>query len=151
MGGVDRLDQSIAYYHPNVYCCCNWVPIFLQILSIMHENTYLVHRDYHGIDALSHKRFAMECVKLAMQRAHLSFYEHNDSEPSLASISSSTSNVDSILCKCCCQVLDFDDIFSSIPQRKKGSRKLHRKVASEKNCHGACIYCSALFNEKKET
>eukprot|EP00957_Ditylum_brightwellii_P202513 15330515-Ditylum_brightwellii.AAC.1 len=71
MGGVDISGQRVAYYHPNVHCCHNWVPIFLQILSIMHNNACLVHRDHHGTDTLPHKRFTMEWVKLAMERAHL--------------------------------------------------------------------------------
>eukprot|EP00957_Ditylum_brightwellii_P137829 10508354-Ditylum_brightwellii.AAC.2 len=151
MGGVDISDQRIPYDHPNVHCCHNWAPIFLKTLSIMCNNAYDVHKDQHGINALSHKRLTMEWVKIAMQRTHLAFYEHNDSEPSLASISSSTSIIDNRLCKGHCHLLDFDNIFYSFPQRKKGPRKLHKRVASEKNCCSACLYCSALFNEKKQT
>eukprot|EP00957_Ditylum_brightwellii_P183211 13955513-Ditylum_brightwellii.AAC.1 len=54
LNGANISDQRIAYYHPNAHCCCDWVPIFLQILPIMHNNAHLVQRDYHGTDALSH-------------------------------------------------------------------------------------------------
>eukprot|EP00957_Ditylum_brightwellii_P182720 13917681-Ditylum_brightwellii.AAC.1 len=60
MEGVDVSDQRIAYHHPNLCCCHNWVPIFLKILSIMHNNAYVVHKDHYGKNVLCHKRFTME-------------------------------------------------------------------------------------------
>lgn len=39
MGGVDISDQRIAYYHPNLRCLRNWIPIFIQIVSIIRSNS----------------------------------------------------------------------------------------------------------------
>eukprot|EP00957_Ditylum_brightwellii_P190736 14520670-Ditylum_brightwellii.AAC.1 len=119
MGGVDVSDQRITYYDPILHCCHNWVPIFLQILSIMRNITYVVHKDHYGKNTLSHKRFTMEWVKLCMQRAHLAFYENIDSEASFFTTALYATNTDNRLCKHCQQILDFDDLFSSFSQKKK--------------------------------
>eukprot|EP00957_Ditylum_brightwellii_P071088 5403246-Ditylum_brightwellii.AAC.1 len=60
MDRVGVYNQRIIYYHPNLCCSCNWVPIFLQIQSIMRNSAYVVHKDHYGNNALSHKRFTME-------------------------------------------------------------------------------------------
>eukprot|EP00957_Ditylum_brightwellii_P070557 5360646-Ditylum_brightwellii.AAC.1 len=101
MGGVDVSDQRIAYYHPNPCCHYNWVPIFMQILSIMHNNTYVVHKGHYGKNTLSHKRFTMEWVRLCTQKAHLAIYENIDSEASVSTTASYSTNTNNILCKCC--------------------------------------------------
>eukprot|EP00957_Ditylum_brightwellii_P102641 7822711-Ditylum_brightwellii.AAC.1 len=89
-GGVDVSEQRIAYYHPNFYSHCNRVSIFLQILSIMYNYTYVVHKDHYGSKALSHKMFTVVWVKLLMQRAHLSFFEQIESESYVSFTRSST-------------------------------------------------------------
>eukprot|EP00957_Ditylum_brightwellii_P104033 7925814-Ditylum_brightwellii.AAC.1 len=101
MGGMDVSGQRIAYYHPNLCYCCNWVPIFLQILSIMHSNAYVTHNDYYGKKSLSYKRFTMEWVRLCMQRAHLAFYEIIDSEAFVSTTASYATNTDNRLCNRC--------------------------------------------------
>ena len=55
MGGVDLSDQRIAYYHPNLCSRKNWIPMFVQIMSIVRNNAYIVHREYFKNEALSHK------------------------------------------------------------------------------------------------
>eukprot|EP00957_Ditylum_brightwellii_P028289 2137275-Ditylum_brightwellii.AAC.1 len=42
MGGVDLADQRIPYYHPDICSLWNWIPIFLQILSIMCNNANML-------------------------------------------------------------------------------------------------------------
>eukprot|EP00957_Ditylum_brightwellii_P125504 9566480-Ditylum_brightwellii.AAC.1 len=54
MCGVDIVDQHIAYYHPNLRCRKNWIPIFIQNMSIMKNNAYVVHKDHHDKNASSH-------------------------------------------------------------------------------------------------
>ena len=44
MGGVDLCDQHISYYHPNIRCRRNWVPMFILMLSIIRSNSYIVHK-----------------------------------------------------------------------------------------------------------
>ena len=46
MGGVDLCDQHISYYHPNIRCRRNWVPMFIQMLSIIRSNSYIVHKSF---------------------------------------------------------------------------------------------------------
>ena len=44
MGGVDVVDQHISYYHPSkLVCKKTWIPIFIQLLSMIRNNAYLVH------------------------------------------------------------------------------------------------------------
>ena len=42
MGGFDLSDQRISYYHPDIRCRRNWVPICIQLLSIIRNNSFLV-------------------------------------------------------------------------------------------------------------
>eukprot|EP00957_Ditylum_brightwellii_P086790 6604616-Ditylum_brightwellii.AAC.1 len=49
----------------------------------------------------------------------------------------------SVVNKCCVTI--------SFPPSHKGTKDPDRKVAAEKNFCGACLYCSALFDEKKGT
>ena len=45
MCGVDVADQRISYYRPSkLVCRRTWIPIFMQLLSIIRNNAYLVHR-----------------------------------------------------------------------------------------------------------
>eukprot|EP00957_Ditylum_brightwellii_P155691 11852800-Ditylum_brightwellii.AAC.1 len=60
MCGVDTVEQRIAYYHPNLCCHRNWVPIFLQFLSIIQNNGVIVHKTDCSKSAKTHKMFTME-------------------------------------------------------------------------------------------
>eukprot|EP00957_Ditylum_brightwellii_P101329 7721844-Ditylum_brightwellii.AAC.1 len=64
--GIDVIGQRIAYYHPNLRCRRNLIPIWIQILSLMRNNAYLVYKDCHDKKASPHKHFTMEWVKLLM-------------------------------------------------------------------------------------
>ena len=37
MGGVDLVDQHIAYYQPNVQCQRNWIPLLVQVMGIIRK------------------------------------------------------------------------------------------------------------------
>ena len=59
MGGVDVADQQISYYHPSkLVCYRNWIPIFIQLLSIIRNNAYIVHCSNMEKDTLTHKEFS---------------------------------------------------------------------------------------------
>eukprot|EP00957_Ditylum_brightwellii_P167518 12752005-Ditylum_brightwellii.AAC.1 len=60
MCGIDIVDQHIAYYHPVLRCRRNWIPIWIQILSLMHNNAYIVYKDHHDMKVSSHKHFTIE-------------------------------------------------------------------------------------------
>ena len=71
MGGVDLSDQRISYYHPtNIRCRRTWIPIFLQLLSIIRNNSYLVYRQFLKKDACSHKEYTLKMIKWFMKKAH---------------------------------------------------------------------------------
>eukprot|EP00957_Ditylum_brightwellii_P086011 6544020-Ditylum_brightwellii.AAC.1 len=80
MSGVHIVDQCIDYYHTDLRCRRNWIPIFIQIMNIMQNNAYAMYKDHHDKNASSHKHFIMEWVKLLIQKAKMYFYEDLDSE-----------------------------------------------------------------------
>ena len=46
MGGVDIADQRIAYYHPSFQFRRTWMPIFIQLLSIIRTNSYVIQKKF---------------------------------------------------------------------------------------------------------
>ena len=73
MGGVDLADQRVAYYIPNLCCHCNWVPLFLQLISIVRVNTYVMYKSItnsQGKKAMTHKKFTLCIIKYFMDCAH---------------------------------------------------------------------------------
>ena len=41
LGVADVLNQLIAYYQPNIWRCCTWMPIFLHCLNILQINLFV--------------------------------------------------------------------------------------------------------------
>eukprot|EP00957_Ditylum_brightwellii_P068215 5178419-Ditylum_brightwellii.AAC.2 len=63
MGGVNVSNQHISYYHPsNIVCQYTWIPIFIQLLSIIQNNAHLVHKDNLNTRAFSHQQFTYEMI-----------------------------------------------------------------------------------------
>ena len=62
MGGVDLADQRISYYHPNLRSYRNWIPMFLQIISLVRNNSYLVYRA-NTEKPMSYKEFTLNMVE----------------------------------------------------------------------------------------
>ena len=63
MGGVDLADQRIAYYHPNLRCRRNWIPMFIQLLSMIRNNAYIVHREHFSNKKRGvHKKFTIDMI-----------------------------------------------------------------------------------------
>ena len=75
MCGVDLADQKISYYHPDLRCSRNWIPMFIQLLSMIRLNSYIVYLDSFPFSAtkrcgyLTHKEFTMEWVKMLLLKA----------------------------------------------------------------------------------
>ena len=67
MCGVDLSNQRIVYYHPNLPCIRNWIPIFIQMLSIVRNNSFIIHLDFLKKDAKSHKKFTLDMVTYLME------------------------------------------------------------------------------------
>ena len=47
MGGVDLADQRISYYMPDLRCRRNWIPLFIQLLGMIRNNSYIIYRSHH--------------------------------------------------------------------------------------------------------
>ena len=54
IGGVDVADQQIAYFHLNLRCFRIWILMFIQIISIIRNNSYIVHQNQFKDKALKH-------------------------------------------------------------------------------------------------
>ncbi|KAG7354989.1 transposase IS4 [Nitzschia inconspicua] len=67
MGGVDKADQYISYYRPNLRCRRSWMPIFLHCLDIMRVNGFLVVKS--SDKRLDHKSFIISSTKILNDRA----------------------------------------------------------------------------------
>ena len=70
MGGVDLSDQRIAYYMPNLRCFRNWIPLFIQTMGMIRNNSYCVYADHHGDKAMSHKDFLYHMIVALAKKAH---------------------------------------------------------------------------------
>ena len=47
MGGIDVADQRIAYYQPDVSCQRVWIPMFIQGMGIVRNNSFIAYKAYH--------------------------------------------------------------------------------------------------------
>ena len=55
-------DGATLYYHSfKLVCQRSWIPFF-QLLSVVSNNAYIVHRKGMGENALAHKGFSIELV-----------------------------------------------------------------------------------------
>jgi len=70
MGGVDLADQQIAYYHPYLRCLRNWIPMCIQIISIIKNNSYIVHQNQFKGKASKHKKFTTDMITHLMNKAY---------------------------------------------------------------------------------
>ncbi len=80
MGGVDLTDQMIAYYHPDLRCLRNWVPMFIQVLSLIRTNSYHVYKKETVGEILSHKQFTLEMIKYLMSEALKHYLDESKKE-----------------------------------------------------------------------
>ena len=78
MGDVDLADQRISYYHPNLRSYRNWIPMFLQIISLVRNNSYLVYRA-NTEKPVSHKEFTLNMVETLLLQVE--FFHDNPELP----------------------------------------------------------------------
>jgi hypothetical protein len=74
MGGVDKADQLIAYYRPDLRCRRVWMPLMFHTLDCMKTNSYTCckHSGYKEL----HKVFTMEWCKALFARAKAEEVRH---------------------------------------------------------------------------
>ena len=162
MGGVDLYDQHISYYHPNIRCRRNWVPTFIQMLSIIRSNSYIVHKSYLKKISLSHKEFTREVINCLMNKA-IGGEEHKSlSTRSNSTITSSVHTPPNLIVQQSLRMkremqskridknqrqkqmkmpknLPLDEAF---PLRKHTPRSLHKRVKGDFDVKPACVYCA---------
>ena len=140
MGGVDVGDQRISYYHPsNIVCQRTWVPIFIQILSIIRNNAYVVHRTNLGPKALSHKDFTYQMISWLLKKAEMAqtsrrqliIAQTANPHPSLV-----------ILTETQLPIEISNWLTSKFPNRFSTPTEYHYPKTRTR---GSCIYCSALY------
>eukprot|EP00977_Amphora_coffeiformis_P007696 scaffold1690_cov182-Amphora_coffeaeformis.AAC.53 len=74
MLGVDKADQLIAYYRPNLRCRRNWMPLLFHGLDVARVNSYIITTSSGWLQARNrktslHKDFVCEYIKALLARA----------------------------------------------------------------------------------
>ena len=70
MGGVDRCDQMIAYYNPDLRFMRNWLPLFLQMVQICCVNMWIVYKsNVKGLTKNHHPQFRLDLMMVLQARA----------------------------------------------------------------------------------
>ena len=157
MCGVDIVDQRIAYYHPNLRCHRNWMPIFLQLCSMMRNNGFIVHNSDCGKSAKSHKMFTMEWVRLLLAKAHAhhivssSAFPSNPLAPPTPTRSKRPLTETKPASRKRCRMSNLESMLSDFPERLRMPRNLHQPMKKDQKSNGACVWCSAFYNKKKKS
>lgn len=146
MGGVDVADQRISYYHPSkLVCRRTWIPIFMQLLSIIRNNAYLVHRT-NCKKPLSQKQFLhhMVCWLMSMSRATSTQQSSSRSSPS----SSATKKAAKKRRTSPSAVSAVSNLTERFPNRYALPKQTHARTNGQRR--GRCVFCSALWKDKKK-
>jgi Transposase IS4 len=75
MLGVDKVDQYIAYYRPNIRCRRVWLPLMLQCMDIMRVNAFLAAKSKD--ENLEQKHFVEQLIQAFNYRATAIHYQAN--------------------------------------------------------------------------
>ena len=70
MDDVHLFDKSAASYNPDLRCQRNWFPMFLQSISIVHSNLYIIYKDFEEQNLCIHKHCTMAMIKALMDNAN---------------------------------------------------------------------------------
>lgn len=71
MNGVEVPDQRISYYAPHIRSQRIWLPIFLNCLSVIRNNAFVIHKELSTGAVLSQKDFMMGFIDSFMVRSRL--------------------------------------------------------------------------------
>ena len=169
MGGVDLCDQHISYYHPNVRARRNWIPMFIQILSIIRSNAYICYKQYFQKNAISHKQFTLNMIDVLMQKSLQTneMVQGAQTTPEPLHIQYSTPPSRTKTAKE--RILEIElnhgnDERSQKKQRNRLSKyigldsfplrldlpkSLHRRVKGKVHSRSSCVYCAMLYKQKE--
>ena len=159
MGGVDLADQRIAYYHPNLRCRRNWIPMFIQIMSIIRSNSYIIHKDHFKTNSMGHKKFTLHMIYYLMNKAHSTagaeFINKSNQKTITRAITTSAQLITTpakILTskrRCIADYEDSTSLLSHFPQRNARPIELHHRIMNDRGQRGSCIWCSMLYLDRK--
>lgn len=148
MGGVDLVDQRIAYYHPNMRCRRNWIPIFIQILSIIRNNSFCVHKSKLGKRALPHKEFTLQLIMSLMEKAHNTFVVSKQSNPNASTRKRDAETV-SNAGKRKQRRLTMATLAAEFVNRNVLPKALHTRTAAPNQRTGACVVCAMTYKQHR--
>ena len=151
MGGVDVCDQRIAYYHPDLHCNRIWIPMFMQTMSIIRNNSYVVYRTNND-KPMTQKHFVMKMIKALMKKAHYHTLNPQDTH------SRDTREIQSMKRRLQTEAavrakqpkkLKQKPSINDFPMRFHRPLKCH--VAVQYNgCRGTCVVCRDLWKKGKK-
>ena len=165
MGGVDLADQRIAYYQPDMRCRRNWIPMFVQVLSIIRSNSYVVYKSCSQMKAMSHKQFTLEMIATLMANAKEEYKKaclprqnqtqgrkrRATDQPGTGKKTPKYQRRRIARSQVNAPVHDKDSFFSVFNARKVSPSELHNRVISARRTKpGVCVYCAYLFAKEKE-
>lgn len=138
MNGVDLADQRISSYSPNFRCRRTWMPLFLQCLNIVRNNSYILYKE-NGNENIMQKNFIYQlCESLSSRANSLSspIYRNLRSH-----VSTNVSGVAEILQSRRLRRMTKKNF--QLPQNRfKMPRSLHTTIF--KNKQSRCVYCASL-------
>ena len=175
IGGVDLVDQRIAYYQPNVRCRRNWIPMFIQTMGIIRNNSYIVHKEYikrMGANrepskmCKSHKLFTLQMISELLTMSNrfksLPTETHGTPDSQETDYGKNLSPPKTLFNKKSFAVDKShqarhkkvskekpDSIFSIFGERFTRPRSLHVPVSAPNNSRSRCVWCKVLWAEKE--
>ena len=160
MGGVDLCDQRISYYHCNFRCHRNWIPMFLQILSIVRNNAFIVYKELVKGKPMSHKKFTLEMIECLMKKAHTGKDQDTPRltparqlqfpKPSPKSSPKSPPKAKQIKRGKMKEDTTLEALLEKYPCRLAQPREAHARVQLDYEKPGVCVVCSVNYLQKKE-
>jgi Transposase IS4 len=140
MGGVDRADQLIAYYRPNLRCQRTWMPIFLHCLDIIRINAFIIARKADS--NLDHKAFVAAWIDRLNKMADVNDFQvtrrttvahRTPSPPKAAGIKRRR----------------MSHTAPQLPACRFNGERAEHLVVMAKTHQKICIYCSYLYQKAK--
>jgi Transposase IS4 len=143
MGGVDRADQLIAYYRPNLRCQRTWMPIFLHCLDIIRINAFIIAKKANN--NLDHKDFVAAWIDRLNKMADVSDFQvtrrtvvHKTPSPPQEGGNRRQK-----------KRRRMSHTAPQLPDCRFNGTKAEHLVVMAKSGQNICIYCSYLFQKAK--
>ena len=162
MNACDRSDQLIAALTMLHNCIRNWLPLFKFGLNVIRINSYVVHKDLAGDDALSHIDFTLSFVEALIARGKASSQtQQNQAVPSAPESSSSSSSSSSTSTAAPATPMMANPNRSSksspvIEHENRFDTSINHRFVCFKDCVGGeevkkatCVLCNKIMREQK--